>query len=426
MKFKKSFVITLCSIIFVSLFLVAFFTKSNSDNNTQASELNIAKKESIREKNYRFGIPVDNYKIIDKTIQSGQTLSSILSNYHVTGQLIHELVEKSKNVFDVTRIQVGKPYSVFCSKDETGEAKCMIYEPNPASFVVFDFRKKPDVYRVEKEIITKERTEYGIINSSLYEAVDQAGLEISVAAQLYDIYKWSVDFFAIQKGDYFKVILDEKYADTMLVGVDKIKGAYFNSSGKEFYAFRYEWGGNIGYYGEDGMSLKSRFLQAPLEFTRISSKYNLKRMHPVQKRIKPHLGTDYAAPTGTPIVSVANGIVTAASYTSGNGNYVKIQHDDTYSTQYLHMSKFAKGIKKGVHVKQGDIIGFVGSTGLATGPHLCYRFWKNGKQVDPFKEQPQATEPLPEKYLKDFKSSIKILKEKLDKLKIENKSENSL
>jgi len=365
---------------------------------------------------YRFGIPVEGYEIIEKQIQSGQSLSSILASYHVGGDLIQQLVDHSKDVFDVTRFQVGKPYTLFCTGAEK-TAKCMVYEPSPAYYVVFDMRKATDVYKVEKPVERVERKAGGTITSSLYQAVEDQGLNVAVASQLYDIYKWSVDFFALQKGDEFKVIVDEDHVDSSVVGVGDIKAAYFQTNGKEFYAFRYEWEGHTGFYGADGMSLKSRFLQAPLEFTRISSGYNMKRFHPVLKKVKPHLGTDYAAPKGTPIVSVADGTVVEASYSGGNGNYVKIKHDDTYTTQYLHMSKFAKGMKKGIRVQQGDVIGYVGSTGLATGPHLCYRFWKNGKQVDPFSEQPQATEPLPEKYKNDFELLLRSLKPQLDEIR---------
>lgn len=386
-------------------------------------EKNTGQKEVPEEVvTYRFGIPLYEFDVLDKTIKSGQTLSSILSAHHVANDLIYQLVQKAEGVFDLRRMQVGKPYSVFCTKDETGQAKCMVYEPDPSYFVVFDLRREPDVYKVEKEVKVRERSAGGVIESSLYQAVDDAGMDVNVSAQLYDVYKWSVDFFALQKGDEFKVILDEHYVDTTVVEIGRIKAAYFKTGNKELYAFNYEWDGHKGYYDAEGMSLKSRFLQAPLEFTRISSKYNLKRMHPVQKRVKPHLGTDYAAPTGTPIVSVADGVVVTASYTSGNGNFVKIQHDQTYTTQYLHMSKFAKGIKKGVRVSQGEVIGYVGSTGLATGPHLCYRFWKNGKQVDPFKEQPQATEPLPDKYKDDFIQKTAPLRKQLEQIRNDRNS----
>jgi murein DD-endopeptidase MepM/ murein hydrolase activator NlpD len=363
---------------------------------------------------YRFGIAVTEYDIVEKKIQSGQSLSTILGAYHVGGELVQELVDQSADVFDVTRFRVGKPYTLFCSKEGNHEAKCMVYEPSPAYYIVFDLRRQPDVYKVEKKVDTIEKSVGGVITSSLYQAVEDQGLDVSIASQLYDIYKWSVDFFALQKGDEFKLIVDEDHVDSVVVNVGEIKAAYFKTNGKEFYAFRYTWEGHTGFYGADGMSLKSRFLQAPLDFTRISSGFNMNRYHPILKKVKPHLGTDYAAPKGTPIVSVADGVVLEASFTSGNGNYVKIKHDDTYTTQYLHMSKFEKGIKKGVRVNQGDVIGYVGSTGLATGPHLCYRFWKNGKQVDPFKEQPQATEPLPESQKAGFNILMNRLKPKLD------------
>jgi murein DD-endopeptidase MepM/ murein hydrolase activator NlpD len=231
---------------------------------------------------------------------------------------------------------------------------------------------------------------------------------------LVNIYAWSIDFFRIQKGDAFSVIYEEEYVDdTTYVGLKRVLGANLIHSGNDYYSFQYE--NELGfddYYDEEGRSLRKTFLRAPLNFTRISSRYSGRRFHPVQKRWKAHLGTDYAAPTGTPIMTTADGEISAASYTSGNGNYVKVRHNSTYSTQYLHMSKIKPGIKPGVRVKQGDVIGYVGSTGLATGPHVCYRFWVNGKQVDPYKQKLPEAKSLDSTRLAAFKEySEKLIQE---------------
>jgi murein DD-endopeptidase MepM/ murein hydrolase activator NlpD len=219
---------------------------------------------------------------------------------------------------------------------------------------------------------------------------------------LVDVYAWQIDFFRIQKGDWFKVIYEEKLVDGQPVGVGKILAVQFKHEGRQFQAYYFDQGSGTDYFDEEGNSLRKAFLKAPLNFTRISSRYTPRRFHPVQKRWKAHLGTDYAAPTGTPIQTVGDGVVVEAGYNSGNGNYVKVKHNGTYTTQYLHMSRIAKGMRKGAHVKQGQTIGFVGSTGLATGPHLCFRFWKNGKQVDALKVEIPPSEPIESEHLDTF------------------------
>jgi murein DD-endopeptidase MepM/ murein hydrolase activator NlpD len=237
-----------------------------------------------------------------------------------------------------------------------------------------------------------------MINSSLWLTMKSYDLPVQLIDKMEGVFQWSLDFFRIQNGDQFKIIYEENTIDGKFAGIGKVLGAYFKNYDNEYYGIYYENGKAKGYYDEEGRPMKSPFLKAPIRFSsyRISSSYNLRRFHPVLKRVRPHYGTDYAAPRGTPIVAVAHGVVTRAGYGRGNGNYVKIKHDKTYSTQYLHMSGFAKGIRSGVHVKQGQVIGYVGSTGLATGPHVCFRFWKNGKQVNHLRLKLPNPEPMPE------------------------------
>ena len=247
------------------------------------------------------------------------------------------------------------------------------------------------------------------VKSSLYETLQSQNIDPEIAMKLSEIYAWQIDFFRIQPNDSFKVYYEQTFVENKPVGVGKIQAAYFYHNKEDFYAFRFEKDDNVNYYDENGKSLRKTFLKVPLRFSRISSRYSSSRYHPILHRVKAHLGTDYAAPRGTPIMSVGDGVIIAVAYTSGNGNYVKIKHNSVYTTQYLHMSKFAKGIHKGVYVKQGEIIGYVGSTGLATGPHVCFRFWKNGKQVDPLREKMPASEPIASKY----KSEYEQVKDKL-------------
>ena len=242
------------------------------------------------------------------------------------------------------------------------------------------------------KILTKEAS--GIINSSLYLSLEKQGYNPELAITLSEVYAWSIDFYHIQKGDRFKVIYDEVVVDEESIGIKRIKAAYFEHFKKPYYAIQFSQNGQYEYYDKDNRSLRRQFLKAPVKFSRISSRFTMKRFHPVQKRNKPHLGTDYAAPKGTPIYSTANGTITHAKYYRYNGNYVKVRHNSVYTTQYLHMSKIKKGIRPGSKIKQGEIIGFVGSTGLATGPHVCYRFWKNGRQVDPYIQKLPPGDPI--------------------------------
>jgi murein DD-endopeptidase MepM/ murein hydrolase activator NlpD len=243
-----------------------------------------------------------------------------------------------------------------------------------------------------------------VIESSLFESIMNSGARPEFAYDLAEVFKWQIDFYKVQKGDKFKVVFEEIRVEDRAVGTGKIIGALFNHNGEDFYAVAFDQGNGTEYFDSNGKNLQKAFLKAPLKFSRISSKFSMNRFHPVQKRYKAHLGTDYAAPKGTPIQTVGDGVVLEAKYNAGNGNYVKIRHDETYTTQYLHMSRIASGMKKGKRVSQGETIGYVGSTGLASGPHLCFRFWKNGVQIDALKVKIPPTEPVKEDYKVAFDS----------------------
>jgi murein DD-endopeptidase MepM/ murein hydrolase activator NlpD len=265
-----------------------------------------------------------------------------------------------------------------------------------------------------KPVSYRQREAYGEIHNSLYQTIADNDLPVGLAASLSDIYAWTVDFYRIQKGDRFKAIFTEKVVDGEVVGVHEIVAAEFAHRDRSFQAFVFDDGEKVSYYDEKGESLRKAFLKAPLEFSRISSRYTMKRYHPVQKRWKAHLGTDYAAPNGTPIMSTGDGTVIESSYGKYNGNYVKVRHNSTYTTQYLHMSK--RAVKKGDVVRQGELIGYVGATGLATGPHVCYRFWKNGKQIDPYREEIPPSEPVPQPLMQAYSQHIDSLGKALEPL----------
>jgi murein DD-endopeptidase MepM/ murein hydrolase activator NlpD len=273
-------------------------------------------------------------------------------------------------------------------------------------FVVYKIKDSIEVSYNRKNIDTVKTAAAGIIESSLWVTMTEAGTDPLLIHSLSEVFAWQVDFYRIQKGDCFKVLYEQLYVDDEKAGIGKIIGAYFNHHNEDYYAVYFDQGSGISYFDEKGQSLQKQFLRSPLRYTRISSRYTRRRYHPVLKSYKAHLGTDYAAPTGTPIRSVGDGIVEEARYSQNNGRYVKIRHNSVYTTQYLHMSRFGKGIKKGVKVVQGQIIGYVGSTGLANGPHLCFRFWKNGQQVDALNVKLPPSEPVAE----EMRDSFEIVK----------------
>ncbi len=355
-----------------------------------------------------YGFEVDTFLVIKDEIRPGQSLGKILSNYGVSFSQIDEIAKKTrKTQYDVRYLKAEHPYALLCLKDtsEIEHAKVFIYELDKINYVVYDFRDSLKVYEGTKPVEIKMIEDAGIIEkgSSFFLTGASIGMSDRLCEIISDeIYCWTLDFRHVQPGDRFKVLYEAKYLDGEFVGVGDVKAVYFNHLDKDFYAFPFNDGGFDDYFDQNGKNLRKFFLKTPVKNSRISSRYSKNRFHPVQKTWKAHKGTDYAAPRGTPIWSTADGIIEVAKYGKYNGNFVKVRHNSTFSTQYLHMSKIAKGIRPGVHVKQGQTIGYVGSTGLATGPHVCYRFWKNGSQVDPFKSKLPPSDPIHESSRNSF------------------------
>ena len=359
---------------------------------TKVVEEKIELVEQKKEDQILYGINVNELDVVEGVVGRNQTLSTILAPFNVPYQIIDEIARKSKDIFDVKKIAFNKKFTVLTFKD-TSLAQFFIYEPNPAEFVVFKL-DEGKVYKEERPVEIRKVEIGGTINSNLYVNMTEIGIGPDLIDQFADLYGWAVDFQRLQKGDKFKVSYSEKVVEGNVIGIGDIEVAYFEHMGAPYHAIPFEQNGERTFFDQDGNSFKKAFLRDPLKYSRISSRYNLNRFHPVQKRYKAHLGTDYAAPTGTEIRSVGDGTILEARYTGANGNFVKIKHNGTYTTQYLHMSKIAKGMNSGARVKQGQVIGYVGSTGLATGPHLCFRFWKNGKQEDWLKEKIPPSEPI--------------------------------
>ncbi len=364
----------------------------------------------------KFGLVVDSLEEYQDKVKWNQNLSEILATFNISNETIYALAKASKEVFDVRKLKAGYPYTIFHKKDSGKTATHFVFEPDKTEYVVFHLGDSIYVERHKRPMSTEEHTIVAEVSSSVYEAVLAQGATPILVNRLVDVFAWQVDFFRIQKGDQFKVIYEVQKVGDDVVNVGKIKAAYFKHFNDDYYAINYDNGEVESYFDENGNSLRKTFLRAPLNYSRISSRYTARRFHPVLKRYKAHLGTDYAAPTGTPIRTVGDGVVLEARYHGGNGNYVKVKHNSNYTTQYLHMSKIQSGIKPGVKVRQGETIGYVGSTGLANGPHLCFRFWKNGVQVDALKVELPPSEPINIDKREDFMHVKNVLVNRLEKI----------
>ena len=379
-------------------------------------------EEKIQPK-IEFGFEIDNYKVSRDTIRPGDSFGEILINKKLSYPQIYKIVQTIKDSFDIRWLTAGKPYTILSTKDSLEQPLYFIYQPNKLNYVVIDFANFDSIvaYNKKKPFKIVRKTTSGSIDSSLSETMDQQGLPWELINQLSDIYAWTIDFSRLQQGDRFKIIYNERYIeDTLLVGIKSIDAAYFEHNNEEIYAFHFITDSlkvNPEFYDDNGNSLQRTFLKSPLRFSNISSRYNLKRRIAYYgNKVRPHKGTDFAAPVGTAIMATADGRVVKSSYTRGNGYYVKIQHNNKYATQYLHMQKNGR-IKKGAYVKQGDVIGRVGMTGNTSGPHVCYRFWKNNKQVDPFKQKLPPGKPVSNNLKSNFDNYILPLKAQLNKIK---------
>ena len=366
-----------------------------------------------------YGIELDDFAVCTDIIQPNQNLGEILSENGLPYAAIHELAEKSKDIFDVRKIRAGKSYCIMRSTDSTEQVQYFIYEQDPINYIVYDMRDSLDIYRGQKEVVSKPGSAAGTIYNSLWQTMTENNIDPEMAVRLSEIYAWSVDFYRIQKGDQFKVLYEEKFVEGERVGIGEIEGAWFQHRDRDYYAIHYTQDDTIyDYFDQDANSLRKAFLKAPLQFRRVSSRFNRKRFHPILKKRRPHLGTDYAAATGTPIWSIGNGVVVKAKYSRGGGNHVEIRHNGTYTTRYLHMSKFGEGIRAGATVSQGQVIGYVGSTGLATGPHLHFEMIKNGAHVDAMQEEIPPGDPVSEECMASYMQVRDQIVERLDAVQI--------
>lgn len=379
--------------LLVALLTLSLITAC-SGNNSPAEE------EVERPKNIRYGIDADLYRLETGEVSEGQTVGEILGGFGISARLIDRLDKASRERFPLRNIRPGHKYTAFIHEDSlhTPHLDYLAYEKSIAEYVVFGFvGDSVTITKGEKPTTVRRTKKSAVIESSLWGAIMKADLPYALAAELEDIYQWTVDFFGIQAGDDFTVIYDEKFIDdTVSIGIGRIWGAKFNHAGKTRYAIPFRQKEKLQYWEADGGSLRKNILKAPLKFSRISSGFSYSRLHPVHKVRRPHTGVDYAAPAGTPVRAVADGVVTFRGWGGGGGNTIKIKHAGNLMTGYLHLRGFAKGIVVGARVQQGQLIGYVGSTGTSTGPHLDYRIWKNGTPINPLKVPQEPTEPISE------------------------------
>ena len=396
------------------LSILLFIVSCGNDKKVEPEIIQPKKEKIIKE----FGFILNNYEVKKDTIDRGDSFGLILEKNELYYPKIFNIVNEVKKVFDIRRVNVGRPYTILYSKDSIRKPEYFIYQPSSIDYLVVSLGDSIYAEKKQKEVKLIEYEASGVIKSSLSETMQELGLSPLITNELSEIYAWNIDFFRLEKGDNFKILYTSKFIDdSIYIGLNRVHNAYFEHRGKPFYAIEYETDSIRGiteYFDENGKNLRRAFLLSPVQFSRISSRYNLRRKIAYYGRVKPHYGTDFAAPVGTDIRATASGRVEKSGYTRANGYYIKIKHNATYSTQYLHMRK--KGLKVGTQVKQGDKIGEVGMTGYTSGPHVCYRFWKNGKQVDPLRQKLPEAKPISDELKLKYLAYMEPIKYKLDNI----------
>ena len=398
----------------INFFILLVFLISCGEEKAETNE--IVKKEKIIKE---YGYILNNYNVKRDTINSGDSFGLILEKNNLFYPKIYDIVQETKKVFDIRKINIGRPYTLLSSKDSLNKPLVFIYQPTSIDYIVVSLGDSIWAEKKQKEVKLIEYEAMGTIKSSLSETLQELKLSPLLTNELSEIYAWNIDFFRLEKGDNFKILYTSKYVDdSIYIGLNRIHNAYFQHRGKPFYAVEFQTDsikGMYEYFDDKGKNLRRAFLLSPVQFSRISSRFNLRRKIAYYGKIRPHYGTDFAAPVGTPIRSTAAGRVVKSGYTKGNGYYVTVKHNATYSTQYLHMRK--RGLKVGANVNQGDEIGQVGMTGYTSGPHVCYRFWKNGKQVDPLKQKLPEAKPISDLLKKKYLTYMNPIKLRLDSMK---------
>lgn len=395
---------TIYSLLLLSVTSCTNSNTTNGNNNTEKSSIIDTIKSSKHVHQIIYGIDVDSLDHENYSVKNGENLSDILTRYNIDKKHIAKCDSAISKVFDIKKLRAGNNYCVITEQDSLHTLRHLIYDISPIEYFILSINgDNVTSLKNRHKVIERERVAEGVIETSLWNAVVGQGLQWELAMKLSDIYAWNIDFFGLQKGDMFKAKYTERWVDTTFVGIDSIKCAMFYHDNREYHAIPFDINGKTEYFDNDGNSLRKAFLKAPLRYSRISSKFTHSRFHPVLKISRPHHGVDYAAPKGTPVMSIGDGKVVAKGWDKkGGGNYIRIQHNSVYSTVYMHLNGFAKGISQGSNIKQSDLIGYVGSTGTATGPHLDFRVYKNGRPIDPLKLESPSVEPVPSDSMAKF------------------------
>ena len=367
--------------------------------------------EVIRE----YGLAVDSFRIEVGSVPRNQVFGELFKQLGANPAQLGRLTEASQGIFDLRKVKAGNMYKAFYPLSHPDSLHAVVYEHSPTEYFRFDMIPAVSVMKGEKPVSVRRRYAEAEISSSLWNAMKDKQLSPLLGLELSNIYAWTIDFFGLQKGDKFSVIYDELYVDTTFIGIGQIYSARFASMDSLFDAYFFVQDSVGSFWNEKGESLRKAFLKAPLSFTRISSGFSYARRHPVLKVVRAHTGVDYAAPRGTPVMSIGDGTVIARSYQGGGGNTVKIRHNSVYTTAYLHLSGYAKGLQMGSRVRQGDVIGYVGSTGLSTGPHLDFRVWQNGSPINPLKIESPPVEPIKDHNRVLFDSAVTVLRAELER-----------
>lgn len=418
---KKKTLVRLTLLLLIALIITLIFVIVHQvrHHNTKKDDLPEPDEEQGWVPIVRYGIVIDTLEMIESTVKQGDNLSSILQRAGLSATISEQICSNCKEVMDVRKIRAGQPYVLLTTPDSLTAPLYLVYENTKIQYTVFELFEPYNVYQEENEVVYVSDTISGVITSSLWNAIIEDKGDPMLASELADVYQWTIDFFGIQPGDEFHAIYGKKYVEGKYIGLDNIESSLFRHAGKDFYAFYYQQDSTKKgeYYDEAGQSLRREFLKAPLNYSRISSKFTNSRYHPVLKRNRPHHGVDYAAPAGTPVYSIGNGKVIAKGFQKGGGgNYIKIKHNSVYTTVYMHLQGFAKGISNGTHVSQGQLIGYVGSTGLSTGPHLDFRVYKNGTPIDPLSMQSPPAEPIAKEHAAAYLEYITPIKEAMNSL----------
>lgn len=404
-------------IILLILFTATLFVGCNGSGANEGGGDNDSTQVVEDPRTIQYGVDVTDLDEVQGKVANGQIITSLLRNLGADQKAITQAAFIPESVFDVRRMKAGNNYLAYYTQDSVPQLVYLVYQHSVTDFIVFHFEDSLHVEQFIKPTTLKTRTGEFVVETSLWNAIVDADMNMELALQLSDVYAWTVDFFGLQKGDGFKVYYDELFVDSVSIGISKIHAASYKRGDKELFAVFYENDEVRGYWDLDGNNLKKAFLKAPLSFSRISSKFSYARKHPVHKIVRPHTGVDYAAPMGTPVMAIGDGVVTFKGYKGGGGHTVKIRHNSTYTSAYLHLSKYGKGVVEGARVSQGQVIGYVGSSGTSTGAHLDFRIWKNGSPIDPLKMESPPTEPIPANARAEFDSVKTVMLQMLDSIK---------